>query len=200
MILAEKEAENFLERKGFIVVERGFARNKRELSKIVKKIGFPLVMKISGKKIIHKRKIGGVKLGINSFDSALRIFNKFSKIKDFEEVIIQKTFQGKEILLGLKKTPEFGHVVVFGAGGSDVEKTKDVAFRVCPLKEKDCQEIINDANIGKQLNFNEKKILADLVKKLCKLALTFPKISELDINPLKIKNKNYCIVDVRIVL
>ncbi len=200
MILVEKEAENFLEKQGFVVVERGFAKDKKELSRVIARIRFPLVMKAYGRNIIHKRKIGGVKLGIDSYDSASKNYFQLKKIKGFEGIVIQKQVKGKEILLGLKYTPEFGHVVVFGEGGSEVEKKKDVSFRVCPLEEKECHELINDTNIGKKLNAVEKSVLAKVIKKLCELASRFPKISELDINPLMIRNKEYYIVDVRVVL
>jgi acyl-CoA synthetase (NDP forming) len=55
----EKEAEDFLEKNKFPVVQREFIKNKKDLKKI--KISFPWVMKVSSTKIMHKAKIGGVK-------------------------------------------------------------------------------------------------------------------------------------------
>ncbi len=200
MILAEKEAEDFLKKNGFLIIENAFIKHSKQLFNVIKKFEFPFVMKVSGKTIIHKRKIGGVKLNIGSYESALKNYNKLKKIKGFEGVIIQKKIKGKEILIGLKKTPEFGHVIVFGQGGSDVEKKRDVSFRVCPLKKNDFIEIIKDTKAGKDLNDSEKNVLIKVLEKICSLSLKFPRISELDINPLIIENKKYYVADARIVL
>jgi hypothetical protein len=129
----------------------------------------------------------------------LKAYNELKSVKGFEGVILQKQVSGKEILLGLKKTPEFEHVLAFGRGGSDAEQVKDVSFRVCPLEKNDFYEIINDTKIGKTLNNNEKETLIEVLKKLTNLSLKFPKISELDINPLFVKNKIYYVADARIV-
>jgi succinyl-CoA synthetase beta subunit len=199
MVLTEKEAESFLGRNGFVVVEGAFVKHSDELLKSVNRLGFPLVMKASGKNIVHKKKIGGVKLNINSYGAALRSYKELKAVKGFEGVILQKQISGKEVLLGLKKTPEFGHVLAFGSGGSDAEQIKDVSFRVCPLDKNDFYEIIKDTKISKILNNHEKETLVEVLKKLSGLSLKFPKISELDINPLFIKDKIYYVADARIV-
>mgnify|MGYP001611207851 CR=1 FL=1 len=65
-ILAEKEVIEFLEKKGFPVARRVFAENYEECVKAAKKIGFPLVLKIASKKILHKSDVHGVKLDIKN--------------------------------------------------------------------------------------------------------------------------------------
>lgn len=199
MIFTEKEAEHFLGKEGFVIVKSIFVKKQSELFKAVNSLGFPLVMKASGKNIIHKKKIKGVKLNINSYESALKSYKELSKVSSFEGAILQKQVNGKEIFLGLKKTPEFEHVLAFGTGGSNAEKIKDISFRICPLEKKDIYEIISDTKIGKTLNSNEKETLKIVLKKLSELSNKFPKISELDINPLFLENKAYYVADARIV-
>lgn len=198
MILAEKEAEDFLEKKGFNVVDRVFVDNFKDGEKFISMIGFPFVMKAFGKKIIHKKKVGGVAVGIKSKDDGLKAFDRFKKIPGFEGVVIQKQVKGKEILIGLKSTPEFDHVLVFGQGGSDVERKADVSFRACPLSNEDYNEMINDTLIGKTLDASEKKQIISVMKKINDLTLKF-KINELDINPLMVNSKECWVVDARIV-
>jgi len=151
--LTEKEAEDFLEKNNFPVAERIFINEKESIKKI--KISFPWVMKISSKKIMHKAKIGGVKTNINSIEEAEKIFDTLSKIPEFEEIIIQKQITGKEIILGIKKTPEFNHVIMFGKGGTNIEKEKDISFRAIPLKETEIISMINETSISKELNTQE---------------------------------------------
>ncbi len=194
-IFAEKEAEKFLKKEGFEIIETIFINKKNKIKWAVGKIGFPLVMKVSGRKILHKNEVGGVKIGIKDYNSSLEAFNLLMKIKNSEGVLIQKKIHGKEFLLGIKKTPEFKQVIAFGIGGTDVEKIGKVSFRACPLNEKEAgnmvMEIIKDR---KKLDAIKKNIM-----KLCNLAEKYPSIRELDINPLIVEKNKAIVVDARII-
>jgi 4-hydroxybutyryl-CoA synthetase (ADP-forming) len=163
--LTEKEAEDFLEKNKFSVATRTSVKSMKELENI--KIPFPWVMKISSAKIMHKVKIGGVILNIDSLGKAKESFYRLSKISGFKQVIIQEMLSGQEIIIGIKKTPEFSHVLMFGKGGSKVEQEKDVAFRITPLEEKDLNEIIQEIKffnkIKNKINLN---MLKDILKSL----------------------------------
>ena len=195
--MTEKEAEKFLEKEGFSVVKSVFVKNKSGLNKINLKSEW--VAKASGKNIVHKKVVGGVILNVDSSKKAEDAFSKLKRIKGAEEVLFQEQLQGAEFLVGLKKTKDFGHVVVYGVGGSGVEEKDDFAFRVCPFGEKDAVEMMAETVIGRSLDNREEMVLRKEILKLSKLAEKFPKIKELDINPLMLdKNKAY-IVDARIV-
>jgi len=127
-------------------------------------------------------------------------FRLLKHIKGSNGVLIQKKFFGKEFLLGIKKTPEFGHVLVFGAGGSKVEEKKDVSFKACPVDKIDIKKMFKETKIGKYLGIKDKKILEENLLKLCSLVSKYPKISELDINPFTISKGVGKIIDARIVL
>jgi len=119
--------------------------------------------------------------------------------------MVQKYIKGKQVILGIKKDPTFGHALLFGLGGIFVEELKDIAFRVCPVTNKDVDEMIKEIEgyhilTGlrgeKPVNFSKiKKILL----KLCKLTNRYKNIEELDINPLIVNHKEAIIVDARIV-
>ncbi|MBD3247167.1 acyl-CoA synthetase (NDP forming), partial [Candidatus Pacearchaeota archaeon] len=129
--LTEKEAEKFLKKEGFNIAETLFAKKIKSLNNALNKLDFPLVMKVSSKKIVHKTKVNGIVLGIKNKKQALNAFKRLNKIKKAEGVLIQEQIKGKEYLIGLKKTKDFGYVIGFGKGGSKVEKMKKVDFRVC---------------------------------------------------------------------
>lgn len=199
IIQTEQKAEDFLRKSGFKVIESFYVTSEKKLDELLKKISFPIVMKVAGNKIIHKKKINGVKLNIQNHNSAMKVFNELMKIENAEGVIIQKQVSGKEFLLGIKKTPEFGHVIGFGTGGSDVEKIKDVIFRVCPIDIKNAINMIKESNKGRELNEREIAFFTDYLLKLCSLIQKNPKIKELDINPLILENNGEgFIVDARI--
>jgi len=196
---SEHKAEQFLEKEGFDVVERMYIKRKSMLKKALIKVGFPFVMKVGGEKVVHKKEIGGVKLGIKTYSEALDEFSVLKKIKKAEGVMIQKTFLGKEFLLGVKKTREFGHVLLFGAGGSEVEKKKDVVFRITPLDKEEIRRMVKSTKISHGLSKRDFETIEKNILKICKLVEKYPKIYEMDINPLIVNSERSKIVDARIV-
>jgi succinyl-CoA synthetase beta subunit len=197
--MTEKEAEDFLEKKGFDVVQRVLINSVEELKKTEKSIAFPWVMKISSTNITHKAKIGGTVLGVNSYEVAVKNFYKLSKIEGCEGVLIQPMILGQELIIGIKKTPEFSEVIMFGKGGSNVESENDVSFRVVPLSKEDAEEMIKETKIYGAIKekINEKQIIKNLLS-ISELAEKNPSIKELDINPLIANKKQAIVVDARL--
>ena len=107
------------------------------------------------------------------------------RIKNAQGVLIQKQISGKEYLVGLKKTKDFGYVIGFGLGGSRVEKKKKVDFRVCGVKG--VEDLTKNVSVRKVLD------------KLCRLAESQKAIKALDINPLILGKDKAFIVDSQIV-
>jgi acyl-CoA synthetase (NDP forming) len=190
-IMSEREAEDFLEKNGFDVVNRVWLSKEYELKEAVEKLGFPLVMKVSGSKILHKNRVGGIRTKIENYDQAIIAFNELMKIKDAEGAMLQKQISGREFLLGVKNTPEFGQVIAFGLGGTKVEEMKKVAFRVAPFDKNEAKELIKEV-----VNDSEEDIENNLLR-LCKLLKKYPNITELDINPLMV-NQDAIVADARI--
>lgn len=195
--LTEKEAEDFLEKNKFDVAKRTTISNKSQLTKV--KIPFPWVMKVSSKKIMHKVKVGGVILGIDSIEKATQSFEQLSKIQFFEEAIIQEMIRGKEIVIGVKNTSEFGHTIMFGRGGSNVEKNKDVSFRIFPLESKDINEMIKETTISQELTQKELEQIKNVMEKIQLLIKKNSNLEELDINPLLVNEKQAVTADARLI-
>lgn len=191
--MLEKEAEDFLEKNKFNIVNRSFIKNKSQLDKV--NLSFPWVMKVYSKSIIHKNKHGGIIQDINSIENAQRSYTKLSRLRGFNGIIIQETLRGQELILGLKNTKDFGLTILLGAGGTNVEKIKDVTFRVLPISKHDAISMINDLKIK---IINKSAIIKNLIK-LNKLAKHHQDIQELDINPIIINKQSATIVDVRII-
>ena len=192
-IILEKEAEDFLEKNQFSVVNRNFIKNKSQLKNI--KLSFPWVMKVYSKKIIHKNKANGIILNIKNLSQAEHAFIKLSKLKGFQGTIIQEQIKGQELILGLKSTEDFGLSILLGKGGTDVEKIKDITFRIIPINQKDAEQMIKDLKI----KINNKQAIINNLLKLNKLALKNKNIQELDINPIILTKDKATIVDARII-
>ena len=180
-VYTEKRAEDFLRKHGFDIVETKFVKKEKELDKI--KFNFPVVMKIASKKIVHKTRVNGVRKGIKSKKQAMKTFRELIRIRNAQGVLIQRQVKGKEFLLGIKKTPEFGYVIAFGKGGSKVEKMKKVDFRICDVRG--AENLTRNTRIRK------------ILLKLCELSNLG--IESLDINPLILERGKPVIVDAQIV-
>lgn len=198
--LTEKEAEDLLQKEGFDVVQRIIAQNKDDLINIAKNIPFPWVMKVSSINIVHKAKTGGVFVNVQNIIQAQVKFDEISKIQGSSGAMIQKMISGEEIIIGIKKTPEFGHTLMFGKGGSNVQKDKDISFRVIPASKKDIKEMIGETKISIELKDKKANIkkLYSVLGKIEKLVSKYPSINELDINPLFLNSKESIVVDARI--
>jgi acetyltransferase len=179
-------------------VRRKFVKEACHLNKV--KLSFPWVMKISSKKIVHKVKVGGVITNIKNLEEARVAFLKLSKIENFQEALIQEQIKGEEMILGIKHTEEFSKVIMIGKGGTNVEREKDISFRVLPIKKEEIKKMVKELKCYNELKKNGANLqeIIKIVLKLVEIAKNHPKIQELDINPLIVNKKEATIVDARI--
>ena len=134
-VMTEKDAEDFLEKQGFSIVERMVVKTRQDIPKAARKIGFPVVLKLSSSSIIHKTELNAVAVDLKNTLGIANALRKMPKIKN-AEFIVQKFVKGNELLIGLKKDAVFGHVLIFGSGGIYTEIFKDVSMRVLPANKK----------------------------------------------------------------
>ncbi len=202
-VMIEREAEDFLEKHGFRVADRKICTSVAQALTAAKKLKYPVVMKVVSQKIIHKSDVGGVVLDVKNDAEVKEEFARLKKLKGFEAVMMQRHLEGATVLVGVKKDPAFGHVVVVGAGGIYTEVFKDVSFRVCPITKDDAQAMIKETKYydvlhgARGTSYPLQPIIQTLVK-LSKLVEKNPTIEELDINPLLVDTKSGRIVDARI--
>lgn len=187
---------------GIPVAQHFFAKSEKDVLSGLKKTGYPAVMKVSGRRIIHKTELGGIIIA-SSEEDAKQALKKLLSIKGAEKVLVQKKLEGIEVIVGAKRDPQFGAVVVFGFGGIYTEIIKDVVFRICPVTPDDAEQMIKSIKgyeiltgaRGKTVNI---EALKDVLVKICKLA-SREGIREMDINPLFINEEGCWAADVRIV-
>jgi acetyltransferase len=188
------------------------ATTREEAGKLSLELGFPLVAKISSPDILHKSDVGGVLLDLHSTADAQEAFDLLiSRAKEknpsarVNGITLQRQIPpGQEVILGIARDPKFGPMVMFGAGGIDVEGMKDVAFGLAPLTPLEAEKMISGTWAGKKLGgFRgllpaDKKAVINALVRLSWLAYRNPQISELDINPLTVLDQGAIAVDVRI--
>lgn len=205
-ILSVLDSIKFLEKYKIPVAKYGFARNENQAIEISKKFGFPLVIKAVSKKIVHKTDVGALVLNIKNENDLVRAFKRMKKkFRKIDGILVQAMINGREIIIGGKKDPQFNHVIMFGLGGIFVEIFGDVSFRVVPVDENDVQQMLEETKgyktligyRGKRYDINSVK---QILLKVSKMLEKNPKIKELDINPLIVLSKGAFAVDARIIL
>jgi len=176
--------------------------------KIHSEIDFPIVLKVDSDKVLHKTDKQGLILGIKNMDeldeSLKKIRNNFSR----ENVIIQPMIEYEaELILGLKRDPIFGAVLVYGLGGIYTEVFKMVDFLLLPLSKNEIKRNIENSKIGFLFKKTRgKKVgdieeLTDLLFNFALLAKDQKEIKEIDINPLLIDKKGKLLaVDIKVIL
>ncbi len=169
---------------------------------------FPVVLKPATEEIVHKTEQNMVITGISTKAGLKKAFSHLKKRIESLNLkpmfIVQEQLSGYELIVGMKKDPQFGHVVMFGLGGIYAEVMKDVSFRITPLTGKDAAEMVKEIRSYKILEgirntekANIKKIQG-IITSLSRLSRDYPGIIELDFNPVIANSKTAKVVDVRI--
>jgi len=212
--LLEYEAEEILAEYGLDVAPALLARNPEEAVSFASEVGWPVVLKVMSPRIIHKTEAGVVMVGIGGVEELCRAWEKLIKnaaaydsAAEIKGVLVQKMIPGgKEVIVGASRDPQFGPLVMFGLGGIFVEVLNDVVFRAAPVSEKEAERMIGEIRFLKLLKgFRGDEpadipALASAVSRISKLVTDFPRISELDANPIKADSKKAWVVDARIIL
>jgi acyl-CoA synthetase (NDP forming) len=212
-VLTLEESRAVMELSGIPFNKSGLAKSEKEAVKQAVKIGFPLVMKIVSRQVIHKTEAGGVKVGISSVNEVQKGWKEIvksvkKKVPDAEidGILLEEMVNGTELIVGTTTDPQFGPMIMFGIGGIFVEVYKDVSFRLIPITSGDAKDMLNEIK-GKPilegirgLPVADPEKLVNVLMSASELVHKYPMIAEMDINPLIITERGPVAVDARIVL
>jgi succinyl-CoA synthetase beta subunit len=148
--MAAEAAFRLFDSFGIATVPTVLARSADEAVAAAEKMGFPVVLKVESAQITHKSDAGGVVLKLSN-GAAVR--DAFKEINDrvraqvpnarIDGVVVQRMArEGVEMILGVKRDPLFGPVVLCGFGGILVEVLKDVSIGIPPLTKDQAHEMI----------------------------------------------------------
>jgi acetyltransferase len=192
------------------------ATTPEESAAMACEIGFPVVLKLASPDILHKSDIGGVMLDVRDAAAARAGFATLvaraaaaHPRAAVRGVKVQKMVTGgQEVIVGVKRDPIFGPLVMFGLGGIYVEALADVSFRLAPLSAADAREMIGEVRSAKLLAGvrgaapADRTALVEAIVRIGQLAAERPEIAELDVNPLLVlpEGQGVVAVDVRVIL
>jgi acetyltransferase len=214
--LSEMESKALLAAYGIQGTRPRPARSSTEAVQIASEIGYPVVMKIHSPQILHKTEVQGVVTGISNDNSVRRVFDEMvgraRQVRPdaiVEGVTLQpmiSSAEGIELIVGVKRDPVFGTVMMVGAGGVTAEVLGDRALGLPPLNERLARRMLESLRIGPLLKgYRGRRAvdvegLVEVLMRLSYLIADTPAIAELDVNPLFVTPEGITALDARIVL
>jgi acetyltransferase len=215
-ILSEDDSKMLVNDYGIDTTHPELAKTEDEAVKIAKKKTYPVVLKIFSHDIIHKTDVGGVVLNIENEEMLRATYrNLLKSVKErapeakIEGITVQRMIRSKdsvELIVGIKKDPVFGTVMLVGMGGVSAELFNDRRLEFPPLNEQLARQMLKSLKIYPLLTGyrgSEPKNIDKLIEVLIRvsyLAADYPEIEELDINPLIVTTNDVIALDARIVV
>ena len=214
-LLHEVESKQILAAYGIPTVESVIAQSEDGAVHESQRIGWPVVLKVFSKTITHKSDVGGVQLDLHNatavrhaWRAIRRSVEKKAGAGKFEGVTVQPMIArgGIELILGSSVDPQFGPVLLFGAGGGMVEIMQDRALGLPPLNATLARRLMERTRIFHALAGVRGRAPVD-IDALAQLLVSFShlvseqrEITEIDINPLLASSERLIALDARVLL
>ncbi len=208
------ESLDILRAYGMNVAAGSTAGSEQELVEEAAALSYPLCLKAVSPDLVHKSDSGGIVLGIGDREQLLAAYRRLhAEVRarapqaEVSAVLVQEMApKGKELMIGAKRDPTFGPVLIVGAGGIFTEILGDYAFRLAPVTEAEARDMIAELAFSKILAgargepaCHLPSIVAVLLR-VSQLICAHPEIREIDLNPLIANQRGAVIVDSRIIL
>ena len=201
-ILAEHEAKKLLMEYGIPSTTFELLEKMDDIESF--EINYPVVLKVSSPKIMHKTDIGAIILDLKNKEELIEQYKKLREKFPYEPFILEEMEKrGIEIIAGIVDDRSFGKCIMVGMGGIFTEIYRDTSFRALPIKKSDAEDMLKSlrgSNVfyGYRLNI-DRYALIDLLLKLSSINDKID-IKQLDLNPIFLYETGLKIIDVKIIL
>jgi len=196
--LPEWKGKELLRAIGIQLPAGGLAKNVDEAVATADKVGYPVVIKAQAGALAHKTEAGGVILNLADADAVRAAWatlhaniRKHQPGLVLDGVLVEKMApKGLELVVGAKRDPKWGPVMLVGIGGVWIEAIGDVRLMPCDLSEDDIVEELGKLRSAKLLGaFRgqppvDVRAVARTAALIGRLMMTVPEIVEIDVNPL----------------
>ena len=217
-VLLETEARDLVAGYGVPMVPATFCKTADEAAAAAQAIRGPVVLKAVAAGLVHKTEAGAVRLGVPP-DAAATAFAQVGdavrtyhqqrgRLADLRGVLVAPTLPRPivELIVGYKRDPHYGGVLVVGLGGTTVEVLKDVTLRLLPISREDARQMLAEIKGSRLLRGHrgapavDLDAVVDAILALAACARSNPEIVELEVNPLFAYAHGAVAVDVRALL
>ncbi len=195
--LSDDEAMQVLRACGIPAAETRIVRSIEEAQQVAQEIGYPVVLKLSSRAVLHKTEHNAVKVGLQDEEALRRAFAELSKTATDLNLeagsycfLLQEMVRGgREVMFGCTRQENFGPLLAFGLGGIYVEVFRDVSLRIAPILPETAREMVESIkgfDILKGVRGEKSvdlELLYTILLRLSQLVCEHREITELDINP-----------------
>ncbi|MEW1685855.1 acetate--CoA ligase family protein [Streptomyces sp. NPDC093594] len=197
----EDRAKTLLDRLGVPTMPRRACADRAEAHRALAELTGPVAVKLLDAAVLHKTEIGGVRLGVSTpaeLDEALDALETVGASRFLVESMAPA---GVDLVVGARRDPVFGPVVLVGLGGTTAEALADVSIRLAPLSPAQAAampaELAGHALLegwrgGPAL---DSAALGRVAVALGDLLLAHPELAEIEINPLRITAQGLVALD-----
>jgi acetyltransferase len=183
------------------VPEHHEVTNVEDAVKAAEDIGFPVAINADSYDLTHKSDAGAVVLTLKdsmeveeAYRSVLRRVRSSVPRVEVQGVMVQTYVpSGQDVIVGFVRDLQFGPLLMFGAGGTDVEMLKDVSFALAPLSRSEAESMVDTTWAGRRLRGYrstmavDREAVIESLLRISQLALENPQVEELEINPLRVQ-------------
>lgn len=201
------ESRELLESAGIGVAAQAMAASEEDAVRAAAGLGYPVVLKAVGARIIHKTELGAVIVNLRDEASLRTAWRDLStRLGDaMTGALVQEMVGGGvEMLVGMVLDPTFGPVLACATGGTQAELFADGQFRLYPLTETDADAMVDGLRGAALLRGYrgappaDERALKTALLRLSAIVGVCPEIQEIDINPLLVLPGGVRAVDARI--
>ncbi|MCJ7801945.1 MAG: acetate--CoA ligase family protein [Candidatus Marinimicrobia bacterium] len=214
--LLADEGQELLKIAGLSGPKSRIARNIKQAVEIAEDIGYPVVMKVVSRDILHKSDVGGVLLDLDNKEEVLDAYQtiihnckafKSNAIIDGIEVV-EQVKPGTEVIIGGRRDKAFGPIIMFGLGGIYVEVMKDVSFRALPVSYRETRLMVEEIKSFPLLlgvRGEPRKDIEKIINTIYRVGYILqncPRITDIEVNPLMVYEQGNGVkaVDIRVML
>jgi acyl-CoA synthetase (NDP forming) len=173
---------------------------------VAEDLGYPLVLKTAVQGLLHKSDQGGVVIGIESADELRSAYQGMAGRLGPEALVATMADEGVEMILGVRRDPQFGPIVLLGFGGVYAETLQDVSFALPPFSAEHAKRCVDRLKLRPLLDGVRGAPVADIAA-FCELAAGFSAmvdalrdvLEEIDVNPVIVHEDGCTIVDALVV-
>jgi len=197
--LAEHEAKQLLKNYGIPTTRFELIETQEDIEKL--SLTYPVALKISSPRILHKTDVGAVILNIKNSEELVQAYRELQKKFPGEMCMVEEMAEpGIELIAGIVDDRAFGLCIMVGMGGIFAEIYRDVSFRMLPITQKDAEEMLDDLRArtifhGYRVKV-DRKALVSLLVRLSDMAGEIA-IHQFDLNPVFLYERGVRVIDAK---
>jgi acyl-CoA synthetase (NDP forming) len=202
---SEAQAKGVLDLLGVPTPSRAVCSSVEEAQEALERIAGPVAVKISDATVLHKSDHGGVHLGVASTEDMRVAVDALRVIGASEFLVEAMAPPGTDLVVGARRDPVFGPVVLVGVGGVATEVYADVAIASVPTSIERLTALPDQLAAHALLDgFRggapvDREALARILAQLGALLVANPHVTEIEINPLRAHAQGLLALDAVIV-